>query len=208
MNDIAQAERLNRKTPIAPSDMKAIDAIYERQSVRDYTAEKLDESTVFDLVNAAIHAPTAMDEEPWAFVIIQDKTLLNRMSDNAKKLMQSGFEANLTQGNKLQQEHFLVPEFNVFYNATTLIVICAKPVSDFVSADCWLAAQNILLAAAARKIGSCVIGLAVQILNTPKWKQELGIAEDMSVFVPIILGFPGKETSIKPRKPANILAWK
>jgi nitroreductase len=201
MNGILEMRQTN-------DSMSVIDAIYLRQAVRDYKADKLDESTMLDLMNAAVHAPSAMDEEPWAFVIVQDKSVLNRISDNTKKLMQSGFETNKIKAHSLAQENFLVSEFNVFYNAPTLVIICAKPVGEFVDSDCWLAAQNLMLAACAKKIGSCIIGMAVSILNTPKWKDELGIPNDMTAYVPIILGIPNKETAIKPRKPVNILAWK
>jgi len=34
------------------------------------------------------------------------------------------------------------PEFSIFYDASTLIVICARPMGPFVAADCWLAAET------------------------------------------------------------------
>ena len=38
------------------------------------------------LLDAAVHAPTAMHQEPWKFVVIQDRALLRRLSDRAKAL--------------------------------------------------------------------------------------------------------------------------
>lgn len=59
-------------------------AIYERRAVRAYTAERLGENMIRALLDAAIQAPTALHVEPWAFVVVQDKVLLKRLSDRAK----------------------------------------------------------------------------------------------------------------------------
>jgi nitroreductase len=66
--------------------MSAMDAIYHRRSVRDYAPEKIDQNVIRSLLDAAVHAPTAMHEEPWSFAVIQDKKLLDRLSESAKKI--------------------------------------------------------------------------------------------------------------------------
>jgi nitroreductase len=187
--------------------MNVNEAITGRSSVRDYTPKKVDDPSVRHLLEAAIHAPTAIHEEPWAFVVIQDKAILNRLSDVAKELLNSGNDPIHVSGTSHLSDHLVSPEFNTFYNATTLIVICAKPNGAFVAADCWLAAQNLMLAAYEHGLGTCVIGLAVTALNMPKWKLELGIPTEMTAFVPIIVGVPVSETPPVPRKPPNILSW-
>lgn len=147
--------------------MNINEAITGRRSVRDYTAHKIDEAIVRQLLAAAVQAPTAMHQEPWGFVIVQDKNLLNRLSDAAKTLLGSGTDPIHPGAISQLQDHLLAPEFNAFYNASTLIIICAKQTNTFVAADCWLAAQNLMLAAYAQGLGTCVIGLAVTIINTP-----------------------------------------
>jgi hypothetical protein len=42
------------------------------------------------------------------------------------------------------------PAFNIFYDAGSLIVVCCKARGRFVDADCWLAAENVMLAATAK----------------------------------------------------------
>ena len=102
----------------------------------------------------------------------------------------------------------MTPNFNAFYHAETLIVICGKPLGSFVDADCWLAAENLMPAACALGLGTCPIGLAVTALNTPEWKKELGIPAEVTAIVPIIVGIPSSEMSAVPRKQPEILAWK
>ena len=52
---------------------------------------------------------------------------------------------------------FSHPDFNISHDAGTLIAICA-PSATFSTADCWLAAENLMLAACAMGLGTCCIG--------------------------------------------------
>lgn len=105
-------------------------------------------------------------------------------------------------------DHFTRTDFNIFHGANTLIVICAKQLGQFVVADCWLAAENLLLAAQSIGLGSCVMGSAVTALNLPKVKMELGIPDEYSVIAPIVVGFQSGEVKATPRKDTLILSWK
>jgi nitroreductase len=62
-------------------------AIYQRRAVRSYTAEKIEKAIIEQLLNAAVHAPTAVHREPWAFVVVQNKDRLRQYSDRAKALL-------------------------------------------------------------------------------------------------------------------------
>lgn len=187
------------------TSMTAMDAIYHRHAVRDYLPEKLDRKIIQGLLEAAVHAPTAMHEEPWSFVIIQNQHVLDRLSQDSKELI-------LSQQHSKIAKHLLEiagsKDFHIFYNASTLIVIYSKFEGTFVTADCWLAAQNLMLAACAQGLGSCVIGLAVAALNTPKWKAELGVASEMTAIAPVIIGIPAGATPAVPRKQPEIVTWK
>jgi len=187
-----------------PITMSVMDAIYERRAVRSYTGGPVEAATVNALLEAAVHAPTAVHEEPCAFAVIQDRGMLQRLSDSAKKLI-----PNLERDVHLpgeQTHHFTLPE-NVFYNAGTLIVIYGRPVGAFVVADCWLAAENLMLAARGMGLGTCVIGLAVAALNTSEWKVELKVPRELTAYAPIIVGVPVGETLATGRKKPEVLVW-
>ena len=193
------------------SDKISIDvmeAIYSRHAVRDYLATRVDASVINKLLDAAIHAPTALHEEPRAFVVIQDKRVLNRLSDNAKAL--ALIEAE--ECDSEQRKHILgvvnQKDFNVFYNAHTLIAIYSSFQGPFVTADCWLAAENLMLSALAYGLASCPIGFAVSALNLPEWKDELKIPREMTAIAPIIIGWPAGNTLPSLHKSPTILAWK
>lgn len=188
--------------------MNIMDAIHGRRSVRSYAPERLDTVAIQTLLDAAIWAPTAVHEEPWAFVIVQDRAVLKSLSDRAKEI----FSAEAEHAHPDQARHLLdmlaKPDFNIFYDAGTLIIICARPKGAFVTADCWLAAENLMLAAYGMGLGSCVIGFAVPALNTPEIKAELGIPSECSAVAPIIVGAPSGETPRTTRKEPDVLAWK
>jgi nitroreductase len=74
----------------ATAPMKVIDAIYQRRSVRSYSAQKLEPATIRALLKAAVWAPTAIHEEPWAFAIVQDSAYLKRLSDRANRFHRRG----------------------------------------------------------------------------------------------------------------------
>lgn len=195
--------------------LSALDAIFTRRSVRSYTPQTLGESTVRSLLDAAVQAPTAMHAEPWTFVVIQDAATLKRYSDLAKAafIHDPAAHAGLhAPGDLRARDDFAArladPNFSIFYDASTLIVICAKPLGPFVAADCWLAAQTLMLAACALGLGTCCIGLALPALNSPEAKAELGIPADVTAIAPIILGVPAGSTPGVPRRDPEILSWR
>jgi len=191
-----------------PLKKNVFEAILARRSVRTYAPGGLDRNTVQTLLEAAVRAPTAMHEEPWAFVVVQDHALLQRLSDLAKPIFVEEVRHRNLQGTSHSFDHFTRPDFNIFHGADTLIVICAKPSSPFVAADCWLAAENLMLAACTIGLGSCVIGSAVATLNIHKVKAELGIPDEYNVIAPIVVGVPSGETRATLRKEPLILSWK
>ncbi len=201
--------------PAPPGTLTALDVIFMRRSVRAYTSQPLEDTTIRGLLEAAVQAPTAMHEEPWAFVVVQDRALLKRYSDTAKGHWATEVSRyrDLHRGTDAATatafaERFASPDFCIFYDAPTLIAICAKQPGPFAAADCWMAAENLMLAACALGLGSCCIGSAIPVLNSPAIKAEWGLPPSVEVVVPIIVGVPSAAAVESPRRPPEILAWK
>lgn len=54
---------------------KAMDfreAIYSRRAVRDFTTEPMDEKALRQLIDAAIQAPSAVNQQPWSFSVVRE----------------------------------------------------------------------------------------------------------------------------------------
>jgi len=60
------------------SDLKnpVIDAILKRRSIRRYSGKPVNKSDVDLLLKAAMYAPSARNQQPWHFIVIDDKSLL------------------------------------------------------------------------------------------------------------------------------------
>ena len=189
-----------------PPAMTLQEAIAGRRSVREYTGQPLDDASLAKLLEAAVRAPTAMHAEPWRFVVVQDAARLARLSGRAKSLLADQVRRLHDHPGRHAPEAFSRPDFNIFYDAGTLIVICAEAANPFGAADCWLAAGNLMLMAHALGLGSCVIGSAVAALNEPATKAELGMPAELVAVAPIIVGTPAHAGAPTPRRAPQVLA--
>lgn len=167
--------------------MDVLEAIYLRRAVRAFTSEAVEKELIESLIDAAVHAPNAMDKQRWAFVVVRDRALMRRISTEATTLTLR------TIGSNPDLRPFVdmlsSPDLNIFYDAPVLIIICATEDDRFVEQDCCLAAQNLMLAACAKGLGTCWIGFAEAWLNRPEAKKELGIPATFRPIAPVVLGY-------------------
>jgi nitroreductase len=184
--------------------MNLIEAIHARRAVRAYSPRKVSDESIHSLLAAAVQAPSAMNAQSWGFAIVQDVARLRRYSDLAKRLLLEGATDQKTR----RYEQLLRDEsFNVFYDASTLVVICTTAVGPYTDADCWLAAENLMLAACDQGLGTCCIGFAVPLLNTADVKAELQIPAGGAAIAPVIVGYPSASVAPVARAAPKILSW-
>ena len=174
------------------------EAIYSRRAVRDFTTEVVDEKALRQLIDAAIQAPSAVNQQPWSLSVVRDKALLARISREAKVHMLRTSSAVLASHHF--QELLSNPEFDIFYHAPVLIVISAVAESPWAVEDCSLAAENLMLAASAAGLGTCWIGFTQAWLGTPEEKAALKLSETCVPVAPIIVGHPKSPAPPVPRK--------
>lgn len=180
-------------------------SIYGRRAVRSYKAAEVPREIIEQLLDAAVHAPNAVNMQPWAFVVVEDHDVMDRISTRAKELMRSspawgqmepGFQSMVASA-----------EFNIFYHAPVLIVICSKPIGDHADWDCCFATENLMLQATELGLGTCPIGLSWAALKESDIKKELKIPGDYDAVMPIIVGYPAEIPPATGRRPAEILSW-
>lgn len=185
--------------------MNVTEAIFTRRSVRAYSPRKVDDGTIRKLLLAAVQAPSAMNRQPWLFSIVQDASQLVRYSDRAKEML----VAQMSGDSKVSHyaDRLRDPSFNIFYDASTLIVIGVAERSTYSDADCWLAASNLMLAGIGAGLGSCCIGFAMTVLNTPDVKKEIGLPASGAAIAPILLGYPAAAPPSIPRSDPKLVSW-
>jgi nitroreductase len=152
-----------------------IDIIKTRRSVRDYKEDPVSDQDIKFLIDCARYAPSGMNMQPWSFLVIQNKEVINKLSENGKKAMIPLAEQIVNNPNKASGFiSFLKTDANLFHNASLLVIILGNKQSVTADWDCAMAAQNMMLAAHSRGIGSCWIGLALPALMDEKIERAWG----------------------------------
>ena len=163
-------------------------AIYHRRAVRSFTAAPVAADTLRSLIDTAIQAPSAINLQPWRFAVAHQRETLQRIAAAARNhllsLMQPGSPF-------LRFRHMLDdPACDILHGAPALIVVCAASATPQAAEDCAMAAQNLMLAACARGLGTCCVGLARPWLNQPEGKRLVAIPSECVPIVPLIVGEP------------------
>ena len=152
-----------------------IELLRGRRSIRSYTDQPVSGESRDLLIEALLRAPSSRNNQPWAFVVVEDRELLARLS--AAKESGSAFLKNAPLG----------------------IVVCADPAkSDVWIEDCAIAAILAQLAAQSLGLGSCWIQIRERRHDAGTMAQEfirelLGIPEHIMVACVISIGHPAEK---------------
>ncbi len=112
--------------------MDAIECIKTRRAVREYAGKEISKEILKDIIDCARLAPSARNQQPWEFVVVTEKEMLERLGD--------------------------ITEYGDFIrNAAACVIVCCDGSAKYYLEDGSAATENILLAARAYGIGSCWI---------------------------------------------------
>jgi len=147
-----------------------IEIIKTRRSIRNYKEDPVSDEDKKFLIDCARYAPSGMNMQPWSFLVIENKETMHKLSESGKKAMIPIAEQIVD--NSKNAGGFIsflkTKDTNLFYNAPLLIIIFGNKKSVTADWDCAMAAQNMMLAAHSRGIGSCWIGFALPALMDEK----------------------------------------
>ncbi len=178
------------------------EAIYTRRAVREFTTRPVDDKTIRELIDAAVQAPSAVNEQAWSFTVVRNRELLERISREAKAYMLKTLPAGPMSHHF--QQLLSDRDFDILYHAPVLIVISNTTESPWAVEDCALAAENLMLAAREAGLGTCWIGFAQKWLGTPEGKAALRLPAAYVPVAPLIAGYPKSAPPHVPRKEAEI----
>lgn len=182
---------------------ETISTILKRRSVRAYKPDQVDEGSLELILEAGRYAPSAMNQQPWHFTVIQNRSLLKKLEAACKTVfMESDVEALRNVARR--------DDFSVFYHAPALVIVTGDSAALAPQYDCTLAMQNMMLAAASLDIGSCWMHAVMMFYATEKGKElfrELGIVfpERHEPYAAAVFGYstvPLPEP--QPRKPDSV----
>ena len=185
--------------------MELLKAIYQRRAVRQFSDAEVSRSVVKDLIGAAAQAPSALNLQPWAFAVFHGKARLASYSERIKAHLLATSDPSF--GLDPRIDSYANTKVNIFHHADTLVVICAKPARFSPVEDCFLAAQNLMLAAHGFGLGTCPIGFARPWFNLVETKSELGIQSDYTPVLPIVIGHLATPAPTVSRREPEIACW-
>ncbi len=175
-----------------------------RRSVRKYKDTPVSVEVVQEMIKESTFAPNAGNEQPWKFIIINDKKMIRKVSDESKKNILARIAANPDDYAKKYLGMLQNESFNVFYNAPCLVMIFGHSSLKNLSVDCALAASYFMLAAASRGLGTCWVNFGTEI-HDPGMLSELGIPDNHTIVAPIAVGHPERIPSAPKRKEPEII---
>jgi len=178
--------------------------IQKRRSIRDYKDIEVPIDLIKEVIADACEAPSAGNRQPWAFIVIKDKGLMRRLSDESKKNLIEDMPVLRSPIVRMYRPLLKDEKYNVFYNAPCLIYITGPDNVHSASADCSLAAAYLMLSASVKGLGTCWIDLGSHIRD-PKLLEEIGLPKGRRIIATIIIGYPKQIPARPPRKPPVIL---
>lgn len=182
--------------------------IYLRRAVRDYLPADVPDDIIRELIKAGTYAPSAMNKQPWRFVVVKGRDTISRLSERSKKLWLDTVGRNNDPAMSRIADTMRSPGFNIFYNAPVLVLIFATPDAMRPECECALAAENMMLAARSLGIGSCWVGLGMPLGSDRAFLDEMKVPAGYRLVAPLIFGYPVREMQTAPPRTSDvILNW-
>ncbi len=181
-----------------------LDIVKSRRSIRKYLDKPLQKEIIDKLIEAAKWAPSGMNEQPWGFIVVRDKTLIKELSDHSIPLIIKMIEQNPKF--ERYKKRMASKNFSIFYHAPCVIIIVGKKDVFSYQYDCAMSAQNLMLAAASVNIGSCWVGM-MSVLDKDEWfRKKFEVPENYGIVAPIALGyFENKDIPVIERRIPEII---
>ncbi|MEM2514300.1 MAG: nitroreductase family protein [Candidatus Bathyarchaeia archaeon] len=175
---------------------ETIKVIKNRRSIRKFKPGPIPEEYLKEILECAILAPNARNQQKWHFTVIQNKEIIAKMTSILREnLLKSGIDFLV--------ERVKDPNFNPFGGAPVVILITADKSARFVEFDCAAAAENIMIAAESLGLGSHVMAMTEFIFMSDEGrdlKKELGVPEGYEHICTVALGYKDESPPPKPRR--------
>jgi nitroreductase len=158
--------------------MDALECIQTRRSVRKYEDREVPGEYIEKLLDAAMTAPSACDQRPWHFVVVTDRSILDRIPEFS-------------------------PHAKMVRDAPMGILVCADPslekCKDYWVQDCSNATMNILTAVRALGLGAVWTGVYPREDRVEGFRALLDVPEGLAPFSFIVIGRPAEEQGRRDR---------
>lgn len=161
--------------------MEVIETIKSRVSVRKYTEKMIPKEILEDIVDCGRLAPTGYNRQPWAFVVVVDKDIKDKIAEVA------------TFGRFIREA------------GACIAVFCEKDAETALE-DASAATENMIIAAQSYGLGTCWVN-SYKKAHSEAVKKMLNCPDTMELMTLIAVGYPAERTT-RPKKSLNeVLKW-
>ena len=163
---------------------RALDFIFNRRSVRQYTDREIPAELFRDLFEAAMAAPSAVAKDPWHFLLIRKRETLDSMVK-------------------------ILPNGQMLHQAPAAVVVCGdisrahRNEVSYMLQDLSAAVENILLAATALGLGSCWLGIHPRQDRLQGIRDLFNLPAEIIPMCAIALGWPAEKPEPRTRYNAD-----
>jgi nitroreductase len=162
--------------------------IHSRKSVRHFTGQDVGKELLDKILRAGMAAPTAVNKQPWSFVVVSDRKTLD----------------NLKEG---------LPFAKMLDKAGAAIIVCAIPEKaygqkfEYAVIDSTCAGENILLAAEALGLGAVWTAAYPEKDRMDFVRKTLNIPDNVIPLNVIPIGYPTGEDKPKDKFKSENIHW-
>lgn len=175
-------------TDAASQGQDPLTVIHSRKSVRHFTGQEVGKDLLDKLLRAGMAAPTAVNKQPWSFVVVTDRKVLDALKDG-------------------------LPFAKMLAKAGAAIIVCALPEKayshklEYAIIDSSCASQNILLAAEALGLGAVWTAAYPDEDRMGVVRKTLHIPDNVIPLNVIPIGYPTGEDKPKDKFKAENIHW-
>lgn len=109
--------------------------LFKRRSVKQFTGDAVSDADVDQIIRAGMQAPSAVNRQPWEFVVVRDRTMLQTLSERH-------------------------PTGKMCAKASAVVLVCGRTdIAGSFMVDCAAAVQNMLLQATELGVGALWCGV-------------------------------------------------
>lgn len=164
--------------------MNTLEAILTRRSIRRYKDQPVEKEKIDKILKAAMYAPSSHNSQPWHFIVIDNKEILNKIAD-------------------------VHPYAKMCRESPVGILICGdreiENLEGYIALNCAVAAENILLAAHELDLGSVWIAVYPRQERIKIFKELFNLPDTILPIAMIAIGYPDEKKNQPERfKPERI----
>ncbi len=151
--------------------MDTIEAIINRRSIRQYTDQNITEDNINTILRSAMYAPSAMNYQPWHFIVVNKKNVINELQN-------------------------IFPHADMLKQTTLLIIICGdtelERSTDYIVQDCAAATQNALVTVHSLGLGAVWLSVYPNKDVIAGLKKKFELPDSILPVTAISIGFPAE----------------